>query len=70
MPRVTQGTRGQTGQRWCERIWTAIATCVQQGRSVFQYLEQTVLAHFLGRASPLILARPDCVSTTRLRHIQ
>jgi transposase len=24
---VTQGTRSEAGNRWCERIWTAIATC-------------------------------------------
>jgi transposase len=32
---VTPGTRGGAGNRWCERIWTVIATCAQQGRSVF-----------------------------------
>jgi hypothetical protein len=26
---VTQGTRSERGRRWCERIWTAIATCTQ-----------------------------------------
>ncbi|MCP3884939.1 MAG: transposase [Propionibacteriaceae bacterium] len=31
--RSTQGTRSETGRRWCERIWTTIATCAQQGRS-------------------------------------
>jgi transposase len=35
---ITQGTRGEAGQRWCERIWTVIATCAQQGRSAFDYL--------------------------------
>ena len=25
--KVTQGTRGEPGRRWCERIWTALATC-------------------------------------------
>ncbi len=55
---VTQGTRSRTGQRWCERIWTAIATCVQQGRSVFEYLERTVLAHFLGEPPPSLLPAP------------
>src|SRR5512135_2141842 len=35
---VTQGTRSEAGNRWCERIWTVIATCGQQGRSVFAYL--------------------------------
>lgn len=24
--RITQGTRGQAGMRWCERIWTTLAT--------------------------------------------
>ena len=32
---ITQGTRSEKGNRWCERIWTVIATCTQQGRSVF-----------------------------------
>ena len=32
---ITQGTRSEKGRRWCERIWTAIATCAQQGRAVF-----------------------------------
>jgi transposase len=52
---VTQGTRGETGQRWSERIWTVIATCVQQGRSVFEYLGKAVAAHFGGGAAPSLL---------------
>jgi transposase len=43
---VTQGTRGEAGNRWCERIWTVIATCAQQGRSVFDYLYEAVKARF------------------------
>ena len=35
---ITQGTRSEKGRRWCERIWTTIATCAQQGRAVFQFL--------------------------------
>jgi hypothetical protein len=34
---ITQGTRSDTGQRWCERLWTMLATCTQQGRSVWEY---------------------------------
>ena len=49
---ITQGTRSGKGQRWCERIWTVIATCVQQGRSVFDYLYAAVKAHFNGKAAP------------------
>jgi transposase len=53
--RITQGTRSDGGNRWCERIWTVIATCTQQGRSVFEYLEATVAAWFDGTETPLLL---------------
>ena len=52
---VTQGTRGPRGRRWSERIWTATATCAQQGRSVFEYLHQTLVAHFTGSPTPSLL---------------
>jgi transposase len=52
---ITQGTRGEAGQRWCERIWTVLATCVQQGRSVWHYLEAAVRAHWSGEAAPTLL---------------
>jgi len=52
---VTQGTRGERGRRWCERIWTAVATCAQQDRSVFEYLHQTLVAHFAGHPTPSLL---------------
>ena len=53
--RVTHGTRSPRGRRWCERIWTATATCAQQNRSVFEYLHQTLVAHFAGRPTPSLL---------------
>jgi transposase len=53
--RITQGTRGEKGRRWCERIWTVIATCSQQGRSVFEYLSAAVTAFFGGGAAPALL---------------
>ena len=52
---ITQGTRSQRGRRWCERIWTAVATCTQQGRSVFEYLRQTITAYFHRQPTPSIL---------------
>jgi transposase len=52
---VTQGTRSAAGNRWCERIWTVIATCDQQGRSVFAYLEAVVAAWFAGTEAPSLL---------------
>lgn len=50
--RLTQGTRGEAGQTWCERIWTAIATSEQQDRSVFQFLVEAVTAHFQSSPAP------------------
>jgi transposase len=52
---VTQGTRSEAGNRWCERIWTVIATCEQQGRSVFAYLHAAVMAWFHQTESPTLL---------------
>jgi transposase len=52
---ITQGTRGEAGQCWSERIWTVIATCAQQGRSVWEYLEEAVRAHFNEREVPALL---------------
>jgi transposase len=53
---ITQGTRGEKGRRWCERIWTVIATCAQQGRSVFEYLHGAVAAFFEQTAVPSLLS--------------
>jgi len=53
--RITQGTRSERGQRWCERIWTAIATCTQQGQSVFEYLREAVSAHLNDQPIPSLI---------------
>jgi len=53
--RITLGTRSETGRRWCERIWTTIATCVQQGRSVFKFLLDSIHAYIGGGLSPSLL---------------
>jgi transposase len=52
---ITQGTRGEKGQRWSERIWTVMATCAQQGRSVWDYLNTAVRSYFEGEAAPSLL---------------
>jgi transposase len=52
---VTQGTRGEMGRRWCERIWTVIATCTQQGRSVFDYLCDAVKSYFNDKPAPALV---------------
>lgn len=55
---ITQGTRSEGGQRWCERIWSVIASCAQQGRSVFDYLQAVIRARFYGGEVPSLLPRP------------
>ena len=52
---LTQGTRGEMGRRWCERIWTVMATCAQQGRSVFDYVQGAVSAFWERRPAPSLL---------------
>jgi transposase len=52
---ITQGTRSTGGQRWCERLWTMMATCAQQGRSVFDYLQAAVQAWFNEEQAPSLL---------------
>ena len=56
--KITQGTRGEAGRRWCERIWTMLATCSQQGRSAFEFLHQTIIASFTGQTPPSLMANP------------
>jgi transposase len=53
--RLTQGTRGSVGQRWVERMATAVTTCAQQGRSAFEFFCHTVAASFGGHAAPSLL---------------
>lgn len=55
--RLTQGTRSETGQTWCERIWSIVVTCAQQGRSVFDFLHDAVCRSFAGEPGPSLL--PD-----------
>ena len=56
--KLTQGTRGDAGRRWCERVWTVSATCAQQGRSAFHFIHESILASFKGRPFPALLLQP------------
>lgn len=40
--RITQGTRSGAGQRYHERMWSAIATCGKQDRSFFEFLHHSI----------------------------
>jgi len=53
--RVTQGTHGKRGLLWCERAWTAAATCSQQGRSTFRFFRDALAAHLTHAPAPSLL---------------
>jgi transposase len=53
--RITQGTCGYAGMRWCERIWTTLATCKKQNRNVFKFIHHTLVAHWANNPYPELL---------------
>ena len=53
--RITQGTRGDAGMRWCERIWTTIAACKKQDRNVFDFIHKSLLSSWTDENHSLFL---------------
>jgi len=53
--KVTQGTKGDIGNRWCKRIWSTIATCRQRGKPVFAFLLDATQAHIHGTPAPSLI---------------
>jgi transposase len=64
--RITQGTRSERGQRYHERMWTAIATCTKQGRSFFDFLHSSILAHLAGKLGPSLLPIATATDATAI----
>lgn len=54
--RITQGTRSAAGMRYHERMWTMIATCKKQKRSVFMFLQESIAAKIAGMPTPSLLS--------------
>lgn len=54
--RITLGTRGHSGQRWCERIWTVLATCARQQRDAFGFVSESIRTYYAGEAQPSLLS--------------
>lgn len=52
---ITQGTRSEGGRHWSERIWTAMATCAQQGCSVYDFLYAAITRWFANEPAPSLL---------------
>ena len=54
--RVAQGTRGETGERWCERAWTGGGTtCAKQCRSAFGFFREALRFFVNGAPAPSLL---------------
>lgn len=53
--RITQGTRGDAGQRWIERMATAYSTCEQHGRSFYLFVVEAIKSLFAGLEAPSLL---------------
>jgi transposase len=53
--RVTQGTRSDAGMRFCERVWTVVATCNRHKRSVFQFFLDAVNANYASTPYPKLI---------------
>ena len=52
---ITQGTRSESGNQWCERIWTVVATCTRRKQSVFAFLLRSITASIQGTPAPSLL---------------
>ena len=53
--RVTQGTNSDAGMRFYERVWTIVASCICQGKNIFEFLTQSLKAHYANTQPPSIL---------------
>jgi hypothetical protein len=51
-----EGADLEQGRQWSEGIWTVIATCSQQGKSVYDFLRAVVASWFAGTTAPSLLA--------------
>ena len=49
------GAKRPSAARWCERIWTVIATAAIQAKSAFKYLVGAITAHSEGRVVPSLV---------------
>ena len=43
--KVTQGTKAEIGRQWCQRIWTTIASCRQQGQQLYHFITDAIKAN-------------------------
>jgi len=54
--RITQGTRGDAGQCYHERMWRTIATCKKQKRNMFDFLQEAITDLLQKTSPPTLIA--------------
>jgi len=57
--RFTQGSRSLMGRQWNARIWTVVDTCRKQGRSAWQFLQNTLSAYYFQAPTPSLLPKAN-----------
>uniref|UniRef100_A0A0A8KWP7 Transposase, is66 family n=1 Tax=wastewater metagenome TaxID=527639 RepID=A0A0A8KWP7_9ZZZZ len=53
--KVSQGTRGDNGQRWTERVMTVMSTCKRQNINPWNFIQSAVTARFLNAYYPCLI---------------
>jgi transposase len=53
--KVTMGTRSDAGMRFCERMWTLVAICARQKKSVIHFFRQAILSTYTGTPYPKLI---------------
>lgn len=54
--RISQGTRGISGQLWTARAATVTVSCRRQQRSLWIFIQQAVSAHFFATSPPSLIS--------------
>ena len=55
----SQGTRSEKGIIACERFFTVVASCLLQGRSVYEFIKEAFRCYFEGLPAPSLLPAPS-----------
>lgn len=53
--KLSFGTQSASGSRFVEKILTVVETCHRQSRNSFEFLTDTLTAHFNGDSIPSLL---------------
>ena len=53
--KLSFGSQSEAGLRLMERLWTVGLTCQRQGRSILDFLTESVSAHRLGELPPILV---------------